>query len=98
MMEEGEDRIRATYGENYDRLVKIKTSYDPDKFLSREPKYQAGKRLREAVSFPYRCFLKTFAQRRAGGVIATCRGRHRRAALTPSTNKFPEAEFDKAWD
>ena len=29
MMEEGEDRIRATYGKNYNRLVKIKKRYDP---------------------------------------------------------------------
>jgi FAD/FMN-containing dehydrogenase len=29
MMEEGEDRIRATYGKNYDRLVRIKKRYDP---------------------------------------------------------------------
>ncbi|MGA8272566.1 MAG: FAD-binding oxidoreductase [Candidatus Sulfotelmatobacter sp.] len=29
MMEEGEDRIRATYGNNYDRLAKIKKRYDP---------------------------------------------------------------------
>lgn len=29
MMDEGEDRIRATYQDNYDRLVKIKTKYDP---------------------------------------------------------------------
>lgn len=29
MMEEGEDRIKATYGDNYDRLVKIKNKYDP---------------------------------------------------------------------
>ena len=29
MMEEGEDRVRATYGENYDRLVAVKTEYDP---------------------------------------------------------------------
>jgi UDP-N-acetylenolpyruvoylglucosamine reductase len=29
MMEEGEDRIKATYGKNYDRLVKIKNKYDP---------------------------------------------------------------------
>ncbi|MCZ6703390.1 MAG: BBE domain-containing protein [Ignavibacteria bacterium] len=28
-MDEGEDRIRATYGDNYERLVKIKTKYDP---------------------------------------------------------------------
>ncbi len=30
MMEEGEERIRATYGENYDRLEEIKSKYDPD--------------------------------------------------------------------
>ena len=29
MMEEGEDRIKATYGENYERLVQIKSKYDP---------------------------------------------------------------------
>lgn len=29
MMEEGEDRIKASYGSNYDRLVQIKTKYDP---------------------------------------------------------------------
>ena len=30
MMEEGEDRIKATYGDNYQRLVEIKTKYDPN--------------------------------------------------------------------
>jgi len=30
MMEEGNDRIKATYGENYERLRKIKSKYDPD--------------------------------------------------------------------
>lgn len=29
MMEEGEDRVKATYGDNYDRLVEIKNKYDP---------------------------------------------------------------------
>lgn len=29
MMEEGVDRIRATYRDHYDRLVAIKTTYDP---------------------------------------------------------------------
>jgi FAD/FMN-containing dehydrogenase len=30
MMEEGEDRIKATYGDNYERLATIKAKYDPD--------------------------------------------------------------------
>jgi hypothetical protein len=29
MMEEGQDRVKASYKENYDRLVKIKNKYDP---------------------------------------------------------------------
>jgi FAD/FMN-containing dehydrogenase len=29
MMEEGEDRVRASYGANYDRLAKVKAEYDP---------------------------------------------------------------------
>ena len=34
MMEgEGEDRIRATYRGNYDRLVQLKGKYDPDNFF-----------------------------------------------------------------
>jgi len=33
LMEEGEDRIKATYGENYVRLAEIKSKYDPDNFF-----------------------------------------------------------------
>lgn len=30
MMDEGRDRVQASYGANYDRLVEIKNTYDPD--------------------------------------------------------------------
>ncbi|MEX2592010.1 MAG: FAD-binding oxidoreductase [Anditalea sp.] len=30
MMDEGEDRVKATYGDNYERLVTIKNKYDPN--------------------------------------------------------------------
>ncbi|NKX55835.1 FAD-binding oxidoreductase [Arthrobacter mobilis] len=30
MMDEGQDRIRASYRENYDRLARVKAQYDPD--------------------------------------------------------------------
>jgi UDP-N-acetylenolpyruvoylglucosamine reductase len=33
MMEEGEDRVRATYGKNYARLAKLKKKYDPTNFF-----------------------------------------------------------------
>ena len=33
MMDEGEERVKATYGDNYERLVKIKNKYDPDNFF-----------------------------------------------------------------
>lgn len=29
MMDEGDERVKATYGENYEKLVDIKTKYDP---------------------------------------------------------------------
>jgi FAD/FMN-containing dehydrogenase len=34
MMDEGQDRIKASYGENFDRLAKIKSKYDPNNFFS----------------------------------------------------------------
>ncbi len=33
MMEEGEERIKATYRDNYDRLAAIKSKYDPTNFF-----------------------------------------------------------------
>ncbi|MGE0771320.1 MAG: FAD-binding oxidoreductase [Cyclobacteriaceae bacterium] len=33
MMEEGDDRVKASYGKNYDRLLKIKKKYDPTNFF-----------------------------------------------------------------
>jgi hypothetical protein len=28
MMDEGQDRVKATYGANYDRLTQVKAKYD----------------------------------------------------------------------
>ena len=33
MMEEGQERVQATYGANYERLVRIKQKYDPTNFF-----------------------------------------------------------------
>jgi FAD/FMN-containing dehydrogenase len=30
MGDEGDDRVKKTYGDNYERLVAIKNKYDPD--------------------------------------------------------------------
>ena len=42
MMDEGQDRIRATYGDNYDRLVAIKEKYDPTNFFRVNQNIQPG--------------------------------------------------------
>ncbi len=33
LMEEGQDRVKASYRENYDRLARVKQRYDPDNFF-----------------------------------------------------------------
>ncbi len=33
MMDEGQERIQATYRDNYERLTKVKAQYDPDNFF-----------------------------------------------------------------
>jgi len=33
MMEEGQERVRAPFGENYNRLAAIKKKYDPTNFF-----------------------------------------------------------------
>jgi hypothetical protein len=44
MMEEGQDRIRATYGDNYERLQRVKAKYDPDNFFHVNQNIQPAER------------------------------------------------------
>ena len=48
MMDEGEDRVRATYRENYDRLSTIKAKYDPDNFFRMNQNIRPGNQRRNA--------------------------------------------------
>jgi hypothetical protein len=44
MMEEGPERVRATYGENFERLKRIKAKYDPDNFFRVNQNIKPNKR------------------------------------------------------
>jgi FAD/FMN-containing dehydrogenase len=44
MGDEGEGRVKATYGDNYDRLVSIKKKYDPDNFFRVNQNIKPGKK------------------------------------------------------
>jgi FAD/FMN-containing dehydrogenase len=46
MMEEGEDRVKATYGGNYQQLVTVKNAYDPDNL------FRVNQNIRPTVSRP----------------------------------------------
>jgi UDP-N-acetylenolpyruvoylglucosamine reductase len=48
MMDEGEDGVRATYRENYDRLSTIKAKYDPENFFRVNQNIKPGKQRRNA--------------------------------------------------
>jgi len=34
MMDEGAERVKTAYRDNFERLVEIKTKYDPDNFFA----------------------------------------------------------------
>jgi FAD/FMN-containing dehydrogenase len=44
MMEEGQERVRTSYRDNYDRLVAIKSRYDPKNL------FRVNQNLRPAVT------------------------------------------------
>ena len=42
MMDEGQERVRASYRDNYDRLARIKAQLRPGEPLPRQPEHPAG--------------------------------------------------------
>ena len=40
MADEGDERVRATYGSNYERLTRVKHKYDPGELLPGEPEHR----------------------------------------------------------
>ncbi len=42
MMDEGQDRVRASYGDNYERLAEVKASYDPANLFRVNQNIQPG--------------------------------------------------------
>ena len=43
MMDEGQERVKATYGDNYERLAKIKAEVRPGQRVPRQPEHPAGR-------------------------------------------------------
>jgi hypothetical protein len=42
MMDEGQERVRASYRDNYDRLARIKATYEPENVFRGNPEHPAG--------------------------------------------------------
>jgi FAD/FMN-containing dehydrogenase len=49
MMDEGADRVKATYRDNYPRLVEIKTKYDPSNIFNQNQNISPARSATEAV-------------------------------------------------
>jgi FAD/FMN-containing dehydrogenase len=49
-MDEGEERVRATYRENDDRLSSIKAKYDPDNFFRMNQNIKLGYQRRNEIA------------------------------------------------
>jgi len=52
MGDEGEERVKATYGDNYERLVAIKNKYDPDNLFRVNQNIKPGEKKSGAAAAP----------------------------------------------